>query len=263
MVDIIPRAQWLARAPRSTSTANWSARDAFVQHYSAGPTNQTVRQIQDFHMDTNGWSDIGYNFLVTADGRAWEGRGWNRVGAHTADHNGHTIGVCFIGRAGDDTPAARATLRWLYEEACRRAGRILLQRGHRDYNPTTCPGDTLYPWVRAGMDPNDGGTTMAEDTETVLDMAWRMDAIAAGTEVVRGGQRTGEPMELVRLVNKLILDLVAVRADVATLLARPPATVVLTPEDRAAIIAGISAQLRTIVDEESVSPGEIAAGSGA
>lgn len=101
-------------------------------------------------MDHNGWSDVGYNFLVK-NGVIYEGRGWDRVSAAIADHNSHTISCVVIGGDGDANDADRAALVWLYGEACRRAGRTLLKRGHRDYNSTECPGSQLYAWVRAGM----------------------------------------------------------------------------------------------------------------
>ncbi|GAB3209828.1 hypothetical protein GCM10027294_25770 [Marinactinospora endophytica] len=151
MVDIISRSQWGARAPRSRQTVSWSARTEFVVHYSAGPPSQTPRQIQAFHMDSNGWSDVGYNFLVDTDGKVYEGRGWLVVGAHAAPRNTQGIGVCFIGGNGDATPAARNAIRALYDEANRKAGRTLAIRGHRDINSTSCPGDELYAWVRDGM----------------------------------------------------------------------------------------------------------------
>ena len=34
-----------------------------------------------------GWPDIGYNYLVGEDGQAYEGRGWNKEGAHTYGYN--------------------------------------------------------------------------------------------------------------------------------------------------------------------------------
>ncbi|MFV2172468.1 N-acetylmuramoyl-L-alanine amidase [Actinomadura sp. LOL_016] len=150
-MDIISRKEWGARAPRSRSTTTWSQRSEFVVHYSEGPTSQTPRQIQNFHMDGNGWSDVGYNFLVDTGGRVYEGRGWLVVGAHATGHNTSGIGVCFIGRDGDATDAARSSIRALYDEANRRAGRTLARRGHRDVGSTSCPGDELYAWVRAGM----------------------------------------------------------------------------------------------------------------
>ena len=58
-MNIISRKSWGARAPRSRSTVSWSQRREFIVHYSEGPTPQSVRSIQDFHMDGRGWSDIG------------------------------------------------------------------------------------------------------------------------------------------------------------------------------------------------------------
>lgn len=161
---IITREEWGARPPRSRVTVPWSRRTGFVVHYSAASPDQTPRQIQNYHMDARGWADIGYNFLVDDEGRIYEGRGWTTLGAHASGHNEETIGVCWIGRdrAGvKDTPAvALAAIRWLYDEACRRAGRALRKLGHRDVGATACPGDELYAWVRAGM-PAPGGAPTA------------------------------------------------------------------------------------------------------
>ena len=41
-----------------------------------------VRGTQNYHMDSLGWSDIGYNYLIGDDGRIYEGRGPWRQGAH-------------------------------------------------------------------------------------------------------------------------------------------------------------------------------------
>ncbi|WP_433228303.1 N-acetylmuramoyl-L-alanine amidase [Actinomadura formosensis] len=150
-MNIISRAEWGARRPRSRSTVTWGRRTEFIVHYSEGPTTQSVRSIQDFHMGTRGWSDIGYNFLVDVHGRIYAGRGWLVVGAHAPGHNTSGIGVCMIGQDGDATPAATRSIRALYDEACRRAGRNLAKLGHRDVYATSCPGDQLYAWVRAGM----------------------------------------------------------------------------------------------------------------
>lgn len=43
-----------------------------------------------------GFVDIGINFLVGGDGRAYEGRGYH-VGAHTIGYNSDSICISFIG----------------------------------------------------------------------------------------------------------------------------------------------------------------------
>jgi N-acetylmuramoyl-L-alanine amidase len=48
-------------------------------------------------MNTNRWSDIGYNFVVGEDGNVYEGRGWDNVGAHAPAYNPRGIGICIIG----------------------------------------------------------------------------------------------------------------------------------------------------------------------
>lgn len=39
--------------------------------------------MQTYHIESKSWDDIGYNFLVGGDGSVYEGRGWDKQGAHT------------------------------------------------------------------------------------------------------------------------------------------------------------------------------------
>lgn len=55
-----------------------------------------VLNIQSYHMKTSEFVDIGLNFLVGGDGRAYEGRGYY-VGAHTKGFNNGSICIAFIG----------------------------------------------------------------------------------------------------------------------------------------------------------------------
>lgn len=152
-MKIVSRVEWGAKAPASRITTTWDRRTEFVVHHSEGPTDQTVRSIQNFHMGPErGWSDIGYNLLVRDDGTIYEGRGWLVIGAHAHSHNTAGIGVCYIGQNAP-TEAAKASIRALYDYACERAGRKLAMRGHGQLsdNSTDCPGSKLLAWVKAGM----------------------------------------------------------------------------------------------------------------
>ncbi|MFE0699493.1 peptidoglycan-binding protein [Streptomyces sp. NPDC058872] len=153
MTFLYRRAEWGARPPREVTPVGTGSRTGFTVHYSDGPTNQTVRQIQNYHMDSHGWSDIGYNFLVDADGRIFEGRGWYVQGAHAYGHNVSHIGVCFIGEDGDATERAYSSIRALYDQANRLAGRTLTMTYHGGLpgNATSCPGSQLRTWVQKGM----------------------------------------------------------------------------------------------------------------
>ncbi|MFB7264889.1 N-acetylmuramoyl-L-alanine amidase [Streptomyces nojiriensis] len=147
------RSQWGARPPKEVTRVALADRTGFTVHYSDGPTNQTVRAIQNYHMDGQGWSDIGYNFLVDRDGRIYEGRGWDVVGAHATGHNTTHIGACFIGYDGDATPRALSALRALYDAANANTGRTLTPTWHGGLpgQSTQCPGPGLRAWVQGGM----------------------------------------------------------------------------------------------------------------
>lgn len=55
-------------------------------------------------INTTGWADIGYNFLVGEDGNAYEGRGWDRVGAHATNYNSVSLGISVIGSFSSKLP---------------------------------------------------------------------------------------------------------------------------------------------------------------
>lgn len=102
---IITRAGWGGRPPRGTAAALSTPVSTVVIHHGGTATFCTtqaacaaiVRAYQNFHMDTNGWLDIGYNFVVGEDGNIFEGRGWTRVGAHAVNWNSRSIGIAVIG----------------------------------------------------------------------------------------------------------------------------------------------------------------------
>ncbi|EDY47753.1 peptidoglycan recognition protein I-beta [Streptomyces clavuligerus] len=151
------RYRWGARPPRTVARVPWTSRTGFTVHYSAGPPTQTPRQIQNYHMDSRGWDDIGYNFLVDRDGRIYEGRGWTVEGAHATGHNTSHIGVCFIGGDGDAGPRVATAVRGLYTRACELAGRSLARTWHGGLpgQSTSCPGSALRAWVQGGMQGDD------------------------------------------------------------------------------------------------------------
>lgn len=155
-MDIISRTEWGARPPEGRTVTTWPRRAVFMAHYSAASATQTPREIQDYHMRSRGWSDIGYNFLISStSGDIFEGRGWLTIGAHCAGHNTASLGVCLIGtdRPGvqDVSDPARRSFAWLYNEANDRAGRKLTLLGHRDRGATACPGAEIYSWLNAGL----------------------------------------------------------------------------------------------------------------
>ena len=116
---IITRAAWGADEQIVRGTPAYASRLAFsVVHHTAGaaPTSKAqsaamVRGIQSYHVRSNGWNDIGYNFLVDPFGQVFEGRGGrdHEAGDRRAREGFNTgsVGVAVLGtysRAGSARP---------------------------------------------------------------------------------------------------------------------------------------------------------------
>lgn len=69
---------------------------AIVIHTVGVPGDTTVAAIRKYHVEHNGWRDVGYHYLVRKDGRVEAGRPLSQLGAHTQGAN-DTIGVCVAG----------------------------------------------------------------------------------------------------------------------------------------------------------------------
>lgn len=162
MRNLVTRAEWGARDPRKLTTREPELIRWLVVHYSAAARHARndhrecagiVRGIQAFHMDANGWDDIGYTWLFCRHGYIFRGRGWRAVPAATSGVNTVSVAACFLGADATDrldvTPEAKAALREIWAFCQRNAPNVRGVRGHRDFNPTACPGDELYRFARS------------------------------------------------------------------------------------------------------------------
>lgn len=117
-----------------------------IVHCTATPEGrvETVESIRRMHKN-NGWSDIGYHYLIGLNGERWNGRDVNLIGAHCKGHNTYSIGVCYVGgvdkqlqpkdtrtqKQKDALIALLKDLRMLYPNA-----KIY---GHRNFDKKDCP----------------------------------------------------------------------------------------------------------------------------
>lgn len=89
-----------------------------IIHCSATPEykNYTAADIRRWHKQ-QGWSDIGYHFVIQLDGTIEEGRHVDVVGAHCNGHNQRSIGVCYIGGVTADGRTPKDTRTELQKNA--------------------------------------------------------------------------------------------------------------------------------------------------
>ncbi|MCI6206615.1 MAG: N-acetylmuramoyl-L-alanine amidase [Corynebacterium glucuronolyticum] len=180
--------------PKVISRKGWGAGDkgcavtyddkvsAITIHHTAGSNNYTpaqaagiVRGIWDYHANTLGWCDIGYNALVDKYGNIYEGRkgGFTKAvqGAHAGGFNQNTWGISMMGNytsvnpSQDTIDAVGQLAGWRaavagfdptgYDTHVSEGTRyskfpmgqsVTLPNifAHRDVGNTTCPGDAGY-----------------------------------------------------------------------------------------------------------------------
>jgi hypothetical protein len=207
---ILPRAAWGADETIVRAAPYYADRLALaVVHHTAGGSPATpersaaiVRAIQTYHVKSNGWNDIGYNFLVDPFGQVFEGRVGgierNVVGAHAAGYNAGSVGVALLGdfQRKTITPEAHgalaAVLSWRLDVAhvdpiafATYGSRTLRAvSGHRDVGSTACPGENLYPSLDA---------LAAEAASLGLPKLYEPKAEVGGDGSVRFSARLSEP----------------------------------------------------------------------
>ena len=64
---------------------------------SDNPAHNDISVIKDWHVDGNGWSDVGYHYFITKEGYIQKGRPLERVPAAQKGHNTYSIAICLHG----------------------------------------------------------------------------------------------------------------------------------------------------------------------
>ncbi len=155
---VVSRAQWGARA---TGTCGGTHSPRYITvHHTATPNNDSIssparmRQMQAYHIDNNGWCDFGYHYTVGIDGKVYEGRNADRVGAHVGNHNTNNVGISVVGTFVNFSPresqlnALTDISRWVVNRYGIQKNRTYI-RGHKEWSGHTsnsCPG-LLLPWL--------------------------------------------------------------------------------------------------------------------
>jgi N-acetylmuramoyl-L-alanine amidase len=183
---IVPRLSWGADESIRRNQPSYAdeVRFAMIHHtagrngYSRAEAAAIVKGIQLYHVKSNGWNDIGYNFLVDRFGTVYEGRfggtDKNVVGAHARGFNTGSVGIAVLGTYGSSSPSQAALeavaklVAWRLDlahvdpaglltfisggsERYPSGVPVLLRAvsGHRDSGFTECPGDAFYGRLNA------------------------------------------------------------------------------------------------------------------
>ncbi|WP_421763602.1 N-acetylmuramoyl-L-alanine amidase [Ekhidna sp.] len=165
----VPQSTWRGGLPEPNYSRSFHEVFHNVVHHAAGSNTNTnytqvVRDIYLYHTEVNGWSDIGYNYLIAQDGTLFAGRDPgsgsqdNVRGAHFCGSNTGTLGVCLLGNyeTANPTSASINTLttfltyqllsqgRNPFDTYNHPLGNLETVIGHRDGCSTLCPGENVY-----------------------------------------------------------------------------------------------------------------------
>lgn len=179
---ICERACWSARAPDYTSAQNNLLNRAVIHHTassshwsttSLADSKANVRGVQNYHMDGQGWGDIGYHFMIDKLGNIFEARKGSMTGFPRGAHDGcneDSFGFTVLGYChppyNNNPPAAcmnslekiiawRMPTGWdpiagspSFPAYCGTALDAVVS--HRQVKATACPGDKLEALVQNG-----------------------------------------------------------------------------------------------------------------
>jgi len=103
-------------------------------------------------MDSKGWSDIAYSYLMDPDGFVFEGRGAGVAGGHTAGQNTVSHAICIMGHYDIqpvDPDLVNRLVEFIVYGFLHKWWPIDLTGGHRDAPgaSTSCPGKNLYALI--------------------------------------------------------------------------------------------------------------------
>ena len=154
------RSQWGARSPNGSGNSLTGKGKGSCLHWEGPEMGQRshsecdnlMRSIQNYHMDTQGWSDIAYNLAVCEHGYIFEGRGKGKgSGANgTSDANHNYPSICAL--VGENDPQPTVLDNGIADAVAmlRSWGVGTAMRGHRDFVSTACPGNSIYNKMKDG-----------------------------------------------------------------------------------------------------------------
>ena len=122
--------------------------DKIIIHCTATPEGRDVSagEVRQWHL-AQGWSDVGYHYLITLNGTVEVGRPESKVGAHVKGMNKHSIGIAYAGGMDKDyvnpkdtrTPEQKEALIWLVDELKKRYPGSTVH-GHNEFTTyKACP----------------------------------------------------------------------------------------------------------------------------
>ena len=132
--------------------------DLIVVHCAATKPSMDIGydEIRKWHVEDNGWDDVGYHFIIRRNGDVERARPAGFQGAHAPAVNSRSVGICLVGgMAENGEPENNFTLEQFL--SLKDTINMVLEKypdikeilGHSDVqdNKPNCPGFNLKEWL--------------------------------------------------------------------------------------------------------------------
>ena len=128
--------------------------DYIVIHCAATKASMDIGAdtIKDWHVNGNGWRDIGYHKVIRRNGVVENGRELRDSGAHAAGYNHKSVGVCMVGGMADDNSAENnfTDQQWTALTALVKELKVEYPDanviGHNEISQKECPSFDVQKW---------------------------------------------------------------------------------------------------------------------
>lgn len=165
-MKLVTRADW--GGPATINVPKLPVRQGMAVHYNGPATNLAGKDhssclsywkgTHNYHVNTNGWSAIGYAWGVCPHGYVFEGRGFDCDQAAQGDPGNQTHQAVQFMLGGDERPTDGMLQAWYDLRADLRSRGVGAEiRPHSSFLSTSCPGDHLRGLISDG--------TLAKDVQ--------------------------------------------------------------------------------------------------
>ena len=136
-----------------------SSTEYLVVHCSATKPSMDIglREIKRWHVDDNGWRDVGYHYIIRRNGEVELGRSNRDTGAHATGYNHKSISLCMVGGMAEDNSAENNFTAQQWTALLDLVKQIKVDYpeadviGHNEISEKECPSFDVQKWKEENL----------------------------------------------------------------------------------------------------------------
>ena len=128
--------------------------DYIVIHCAATKASMDIglTEIRRWHVQDNGWRDVGYHYIIRRNGEVELGRSIRDTGAHAAGYNHKSVSVCMVGGMAEDNSAENNFTAQQWTSLLAKVKELEVDFpnakviGHNEISEKECPSFDVQKW---------------------------------------------------------------------------------------------------------------------